>query len=194
MSTIGAEPRSLTNHETFLDQETRRSWGSIDPLRKAAILVVSLEESLARQVLSHLDRADVDAVSLEMARLEHIDPVLQHQILAEFHMLGMRRLRFVFDDIMRMDDQDLSLAFHEAEASVWALALAGSSRPAREKVLGALTHTASDALRIALANLGPFRLENVEAAQAEVAERLRRLHDEGLLSLPEPAGQEEILV
>jgi flagellar motor switch protein FliG len=172
----------------------RRGRASLDPLRKAAILVVSLEETLARQILSLLDRADVDAVSLEMARLEHIDPALQRDVLAEFHALGMRRLRFVFDDVVRMDDGDLSLAFHEDEAGAWALALAGASRPARQKVLGALAPPSAEALRQALAGLGPFRLEDVETAQAEIAERLRRLHDEGLLALPEPDGQEEILV
>ncbi len=164
------------------------------PLRKAAILIVSLEESLARQLLAQLDRADVDAVSLEMARLERIDPAEQHAVLEEFYALGLKRLRFVFDDIVRMDDRDIRIAYHEEDATTWALALGGASRPVRAKVLGALSPGASGSLRRALGSLGPFRLDDVEAAQADLAERLRRLHDQGRLTLPDPDGQEEILV
>ncbi len=164
------------------------------PLRKAAILIVSLEESLARQLLARLDRADVDAVSLEMARLERIDPAEQQAVLEEFFTQGLKRLRFVFDDVLRMDDRDLKAAYHDEDAATWALALAGASRPIRAKILGALPPSSAGTLRRALAALGPSRLDDVEAAQAELAERLRRLHDQGRLTLPDPDGQEEILV
>lgn len=164
------------------------------PLRKAAILIVSLEESLARPLLARLDRADVDAVSLEMARLERIDPAEQRAVLEEFLALGLKRLRFVFDDLLRLDDRDLRASYHDEDAATWALALAGASRPLRAKVLGALSTASAGTLRRALAALGPSRLDDVEAAQAELAERLRRLHDQGRITLPDPDGQEEILV
>lgn len=165
-----------------------------NPLRKAAILIVSLEESLARQILAQLDRADVDAVSLEMARLERIDPGEQQAVLEDFYAQGLKRVRFTFDDVVRMDDRDIRAAFHEEDAPTWALALAGSSRPVRSRILDALSASAAGALRMALAGIGPFRLDDVESAQAELAERLRRLHDRGRLTLPDPDGQEEILV
>jgi flagellar motor switch protein FliG len=92
-----------------------------------------------------------------------------------------------------MDDTDIQKAFHEEDAPTWALALAGAARPARERVLGALGPE-SAALRGTLAGIGPVRLDDVEAAQAELAERLRRLHDQGRITLPDPDGQEEILV
>src|SRR5262249_421527 len=58
------------------------SWGhdataiaaAIPPVRKAAIVLVSLDQSLASQVLTHLDRPAVEAVTWEIARLEQIDP------------------------------------------------------------------------------------------------------------------------
>jgi flagellar motor switch protein FliG len=164
------------------------------PLRKAAILLVSLEQPLASQLLAQLDRAAVEAVTLEIARLDRIDPREQQSVLEEFYGLGLRRLRFVFDDLARMDDRDIKEAYHDEDAASWALALAGASRPVRAKVLGALAATSAEALRRRLAHLGPFRLDDAEAAQADVAERLRRLHDHGRLTLPDPDGQEAILV
>ena len=164
------------------------------PLRKAAILVVSLEQPLASQLLAQMDRAAVEAVTLEIARLERIAPAEQHAVLEEFYGLGLRRLRFIFDDVARMADNDLKEAYHDEDAPTWALALAGASRAVRARVLGALPASSSATLRRALAALGPYRLDDAEAAQADLAERLRRLHDLGTITLPDPEGQEAILV
>lgn len=168
--------------------------GEITPLRKAAILVVSLEQPLASQVLAQLDRAAVEAVTLEIARLERIDPEEQRAVLEEFYGLGLRRLRFVFEDVARMDDTEIRAAYHDDDSATWALALAGASRAARTRVLEALPARSATRLRRVLDDLGPFRLSDSEAAQADTAERLRRLHDHGRITLPDPIGQEEILV
>ena len=93
-----------------------------------------------------------------------------------------------------MDDKEIREADHAEDAPTWALALAGAARPVRAKVLGALDPGAADDLRRRLALIGPFRLDEAEAAQADLADRLRRLHDHGQLTLPDPNGQEAILV
>jgi flagellar motor switch protein FliG len=164
------------------------------PLRKAAILLVSLEQPLASQLLAQLDRASVEAVTLEIAQLERVTTAEQQAVLEEFYGLGLRRLRFVFEDLVKMDDRDIRAAYHDEDAETWALALAGAARPVRAKVLGALPLSLAESLRRSLEQLGPFRLDDVEAAQADVADRLRRLHDHGRLTLPDPNGQEAILV
>lgn len=183
------EPRIATGGDPAPNAITATS-----PLRKAAILVVSLEQPLASQLLAQLDRSAVEAVTLEIARLERIAPAEQHAVLDEFYASGLRRLRFTFDDLARMDDTDLREAFHDEDASTWALALAGASPPTRAKVLSALGSASSAALRKALDALGPFRLDDAESAQSDLAERLRRLHDHGRITLPDPDGREEILV
>src|SRR5690606_12956970 len=96
--------------------------------RKAAVLVVSLEEPLAAQLLAQLDRSAVEAVTLEMARLDVIEPAQQRAVLDEFLTLGLRRLRFLFDDIARLADRDIRNAYDDEDAPVWTLALAGAPR------------------------------------------------------------------
>jgi flagellar motor switch protein FliG len=164
------------------------------PIRKAAILLVSLEQPLASQLLAQLDRSAVEAVTLEIARLERIAPAEQQAVLEEFYGLGLRRLRFLFEDLVKMDDTDIREAYHDEDAATWALALAGAARPVRARVLGALPAGSAETLQRQLALLGPFRLGDSETAQTELAERLRRLHDHGRITLPDPNGQEEILV
>jgi flagellar motor switch protein FliG len=167
---------------------------AISPVRKAAIVLVSLEQSLASQLLSHLDRVAVEAVTWEIARLERVDPDERAEVLEEFYGLGLRRLCFVFDDLVNMRDPDIRAAFHEEDLETWAVALAGTAAPQREKVLKALSGFAADRLRQSLEHLGPFRLADAEAAQLEIAESIRRLHDRGRVNLPEPSGRDELIV
>ena len=167
---------------------------AISSVRKAAIVLVSLDQSLASQLLSHLDRSAVEAVTWEIARLERIDPDERAAVLEEFYGLGLRRLCFVFDDIVKMSDSDIRAACHDEDLETWALALAGAAATVRNKVLAALAAAPASRLRHDLDHLGPFRLSDSEAAQLEIAERLRRLYDRGRIVLPEPNGREEVLV
>lgn len=170
------------------------SSSSIDPLRKAAILLVSLEQPLASKLLAQLDRSTVEAVTLEIARLERIDRREQEAVLEEFHGLGVRRLRFGFDDLARLSAGDLRVAFLDDEAAAWALALAGSAQAVQSRLLEALEASSAQRLRAEVARVGAFRLTDAEAAQAEIIDRLRGLHDQGLITLPAPVGGEAMLV
>jgi flagellar motor switch protein FliG len=172
----------------------RADTSAISPLRKAAIVLVSLDQSLASQLLTHLDRSAVEAVTWEIARLDRVDPDERAAVLEEFYGLGLRRLCFVFDDLARMNDADIRTALHEEDTDTWALALAGGAAPVRAKVLLALAPTAADRLRRSLEHLGPFRLSDSEGAQHEIAEKLRRLYDRGRVSLPASSGRDEVLV
>ena len=91
----------------------------ISPVRKAAIVLVSLDQSLASQLLTHLDRAAVESVTWEIARLDRVDPAERAAVLEEFYGLGLRRLCFVFDDLMRMSEQDIRTALDEEDTDTW---------------------------------------------------------------------------
>jgi flagellar motor switch protein FliG len=167
---------------------------AISPVRKAAIVLVSLEQTLASQLLSYLDRSAVEAVTWEIARLEPVEPTDRAAVLEEFYGLGLRRLCFVFEDLIKMADADIRSAFHDEDLETWALALAGAAARVRAKVQAALSSAMASRLRQVLDRLGPFRLSDSEAAQLDIAERLRRLYDNGRISLPEPSGRDEVLV
>lgn len=166
----------------------------LSPLRKAAILLVSLEQPLAQQLLARLDRAAVEAVTLEIARLERIAPADHHAVSREFVELALRRMRFAFDDVIGMPADQLRAVFHRDDGLLWARALAGTEPAAKSRVLAGLDPAAAAALNRAIAQIGPVRLDEVEAAQADLTERLRNLFDQGRITLPDPEGQEEIVV
>ncbi len=133
-------------------------------------------------------------MTLEIARLDRVSPDEQQVVLEEFYELGIRRLSFSFEDLLRMDDDDVVNSYHDEDAALWALALAGASLALREKVLSALKPRSASSLGAALDRLGPFRLDDSESAQAEVAERLRSLSDVGAVHLPEPSNKDLLVV
>jgi flagellar motor switch protein FliG len=181
-------PKSPASQE----RDTAAALAAIPPARKAAIVLVSLDESMGSQLLAHLDRSAVEAVTWEMVRLDRVDPAERTAVLEEFYGLGLRRLCFVFDDLVKMSNFDIRAAFHDEDFATWALALAGAAAPARAKVLGALATLTAERLRRHLDHLGPFRLSDAETAQLEITDRLRRLYDRGRISLPEPGSQDEV--
>jgi flagellar motor switch protein FliG len=189
-----ADSTTFSSSPNRSQDRTTTTSAAISSVRKAAIVLVSLDQSLASQLLSHLDRSAVEAVTWEIARLERIDPDERAAVLEEFYGLGLRRLCFVFDDIVKMSDGDIRAACHDEDLETWALALAGASATVRNKVLAALAAAPASRLRHDLEHLGPFRLSDSEAAQLEIAERLRRLYDHGRIVLPERNGREEVLV
>ncbi len=183
------------NSQTSRDEPGSNSNGfePISPLRKAGILLVSLEPTLASKLLADLDRSSVEAVTLEIARLGRVSPEEQASVLAEFCRLGRRRLRFHFEELVLLSDDDLNEAYHDDDVATWALALAGASESVRDRLFDALPSPSSHRLREHLEGLGPFRLADAETAQSELAEHFHRLHDGGVITLPDPDDQDELL-
>src|SRR3546814_21165630 len=60
-------------------------------VRKAAILLIQLGRDRASQVMSHLDEADVERISSEIARLESVSGSETEQVLAEFRDMALAR-------------------------------------------------------------------------------------------------------
>jgi flagellar motor switch protein FliG len=59
-------------------------------IRRAAILVASLEETLAEQMLENLPRVEAARILAEVDRLGEVDPEEQQDILEEFRRAGRR--------------------------------------------------------------------------------------------------------
>src|SRR3954469_7533040 len=62
----------------------RRSLAQVNGVRKAAILLVAVGETLAREILRALPEADVQRLTEELADLRGITPELSSEILEEF--------------------------------------------------------------------------------------------------------------
>jgi flagellar motor switch protein FliG len=91
----------------------------------------------------------------------------------------IRRLMFVFDDLLKLDDKAIQALLKEVDNNQWAVALKGASEEIRQKVLGNLSQRAAELLKEEMEYLGPVRVSDVEAMQQQIVDAVRRLEDAG---------------
>ena len=111
--------------------------------------------------------------SVEKELLEHL--AWQDQVLCE----QIKNLMFVFEDLIKLDDRGLQRLLRDVQTKELALALKAASEPLRTRVLSLLSQRAGDALTEEMEFLGPVRLRDVEAAQANVVKLVRALEETG---------------
>lgn len=90
---------------------------------------------------------------------------------------------FVFDDVLKLDDKSIQTVLKEVASETLVVALKGAAPELREKFLSNMSSRAGEALREDLETRGPMRLSEVEAQQKEILKTVRRLADEGQISL-----------
>ncbi len=105
----------------------------------------------------------------------------------------IRRLMFVFDDLLKLDDKAIQALLKEVDNSQWALALKGASEEIREKVLGNLSQRAADMLREEMEFLGQVRVSDVDAMQSQIVDAVRRLEDAGEIVVSAGADGEQFI-
>lgn len=95
----------------------------------------------------------------------------------------IRRLMFVFDDLLKLDDKAIQSLLKEVDNAQWAIALKGASEEIKNKVLGNLSQRAADLLREEMEFLGPVRVSDVEQTQQQIVDTVRRLEDAGEITV-----------
>ncbi|WP_028770984.1 flagellar motor switch protein FliG [Silanimonas lenta] len=95
----------------------------------------------------------------------------------------IQELMFVFDDLAGIDDKSMQTILREVPGDRLPLALRGASPEVKEKVLKNMSQRAAQILKEDMEDRGPVKLSEVEAAQKEILSIVRRLADEGTISL-----------
>jgi len=90
---------------------------------------------------------------------------------------------FVFDNIMDIEDRGIQLLLREVQSDSLIIALKGASEEMREKIFKNMSQRAAEMMREDLESKGPVRLSEVEAQQKEILMIIRRLADEGQLTM-----------
>jgi flagellar motor switch protein FliG len=90
---------------------------------------------------------------------------------------------FVFDDVMDIEDRGIQLILREVQSESLIVALKGASEELRDKILKNMSQRAAEMLREDLEAKGPVKLSEVEAEQKEILKIVRRLSDEGQISI-----------
>jgi flagellar motor switch protein FliG len=92
--------------------------------------------------------------------------------------------QFIFEDLLGLSVKDMQLVLREVDPGQLAIAMKGASPALKEFIFGAMSSRAAAQLQDELAERGPMKRSEVNAAQADICRSVRRLGDSGALTLP----------
>jgi flagellar motor switch protein FliG len=105
----------------------------------------------------------------------------------------IKRLMFVFDDLLKLNDKAIQALLKEVDNKQWAVALKGASAEIREKVLGNLSQRAAAMLKEEMEYLGPVKVSDVESNQQQIVDAVRRLEESGEIEIASGAESEQYI-
>ena len=138
-----------------------------DKVRKTSLGGVKTAAEMLNQLGGNSDVAVLDSI-------RNYDPELAQKIMDKM---------FVFDDLVKLDDRSVQLVLREVVSETLIVALKGGSMEVRDKILANMSMRAAESLREDLDGRGPMRLSEVEAQQKEILKVVRRLVEEGQVTL-----------
>jgi len=106
----------------------------------------------------------------------------------------IKRLMFLFEDIVHIQDKDIQRILREVDRKDLALALKVAEDKVKDKVYKNMSERASDLLKEELQFMGPVKLKEVESAQAKVVDVIKALEESQEISLNMRGGNEEVYV
>ena len=153
---VGKIAKSLGKH---YDTKVRPAFHRSGGVRAVADLLNQLDKEMSKNLL---------------ARLEERNATLGSAI---------RKKLFSFEDLNRLQPADLQRVLREVDSSNLAVSMKSASEVLRDKIYGAISKRAAESLKEELEMLGPVRLKDVEVAQDAIIQVVRRLEEEGQISL-----------
>ncbi|GHS93894.1 flagellar motor switch protein FliG [Planctomycetales bacterium] len=134
------------------------------------------------EVLNLVDRTTEKTI---LEQLEEDDPEMVEQI---------RRLMFVFEDLIQVNDKGIQATLKEIENDELALALKTASEELQAKIFKNMSERAAAMIRENMEFMGPTRLSDVEAAQQRIVDVVRRLEESGEVIVAGRGGDAETVV
>lgn len=133
------------------------------------------------EVLNRVDR------TTERTIIENLE--VQSPELAE----EIKKLMFVFEDIVVLDDRSLQMVLREVDSKDLALALKATAPEVGEKIFRNMSKRAAEMLREEIEYMGPVKIRDVEESQQKVVNVIRKLEESGEIVVSRGKGDEMIV-
>ena len=95
----------------------------------------------------------------------------------------LKELMFIFEDIAKFDDATMQTSLKDIPKDKLSIALRIASQDVKDKVFKNMSQRAGQTLREDIEGRGAMKLSEVESAQKAIVEVLRKLGDEGKISI-----------
>jgi flagellar motor switch protein FliG len=106
----------------------------------------------------------------------------------------IRRLMFVFEDILQVNDKGIQSVLKEVANEELALALKTASDDLREKIFRNMSERAAQLIKEEMEFMGPVRVSDVESSQQKIVDIVRRLEDAGELIISGKGSEKDMIV
>lgn len=135
-------------------------------------------------VAAILNLADRSTEKSILESLEEEEPELVENI---------RRLMFIFEDIILVNDKGIQQVLKEVDNESLALGLKTASDDLKDKIFRNMSERASTLIREDMEYMGPVRLTDVEKAQQKIVDIVRRLEETGEVIIQGRGGGEIVV-
>jgi len=132
------------------------------------------------EVLNRVDRSTERNI---METLERYDPELAESV---------KKLMFVFEDIIQLDDRSIQRVLREVEQKDLALAMKSASDEVKSRLFKNMSERAALMLKEDMEIMGPVRVKDVEETQTKIVNVIRRLEEAGEIIITR--GGEDIVI
>ncbi len=132
-------------------------------------------------ILNVVDRSTEKSI---IEQLEVDNPELAEDI---------KKLMFVFEDIVQLDDRSLQMVLREVDQKDLSLALTATNDEVKNKIYKNMSKRAGDMLKEELEFMGPVKIRDVEDAQQKIVGVIRNLEDKGDIVVSRGKGDEMIV-
>jgi flagellar motor switch protein FliG len=158
--------RTLARNLEYDEKQTYNQSGGV---RRVADLLNSLDKDTSKSILS---------------RLEEKNPQIGQAV---------RKKMFSFEDLLRLQTSDLQRVARDIDMGDLTIALKSANPNLREAILGSISKRAAETLLEEMEMLGPVRLKEVEAAQDKIIQVVRKLEEDGEITIDQE-GMDRVVV
>ena len=153
--------------------------------RKFAMLVTteSMEIGGINYIADVMNKVDRSTEKFIFDELALRDPKLAEEI---------RQKMFVFEDIVNLDSMSIQTFINEVDAKDLAVAIKGSTAEVAEVIYANMSTRKREATQTDVEYLHNVRMRDVEEAQQRIVAIIRRLEEDGVVTISK-SGQDEII-
>jgi flagellar motor switch protein FliG len=138
----------------------------------------------AQLVASILNKSSTQTTKVLIGQIESSNASLAQEI---------KRLMFLFDDIIQVDDRGIQRILRDVDKRDLALALKASDDRIRAKIFKNMSERAAEVIKEDLEFMGPVKLKDVEAAQLRIVDIIKKLEEREEISIS-GRGREDVFV
>jgi len=105
----------------------------------------------------------------------------------------IRKRMFVFEDILTLDSKSIQRCLREVDNKQLAIALKGATEEVKNVIFANISKRLGEMIREDMEFMGPVRLKDVEEAQQQIVNKIRKLEDSGEIIISRGGGDEIIV-